>query len=107
MNRLLELIVGKDILDEASCGEIVDILFKCQTGAGRIKGRLPSDTEVAHKTGTLGGSFNDCGVIVLPDGRGHVALSVLTKDFHRTRSAEVESLIAETAKFVYDFFYFF
>ncbi|OGD27137.1 MAG: hypothetical protein A2Y56_14995, partial [Candidatus Aminicenantes bacterium RBG_13_63_10] len=107
MNVLLERVFRKNILDEASCQTILDIMAKCQTGAGRIKGRLPSGTEVAHKTGTLSGSFNDCGIIFLPDGRGHVALSIMTKDFHRMRSADIESLIAETAKFVYDFFYFF
>lgn len=107
MNALLERVFHKDVLDEASCALILDIMRRCQTGSSRIKGRLPQGTEVAHKTGTLGGSFNDCGIVFLPDGRGHVALSVLTKDFHRTRGADVEALISEAAKFVYDFFYFF
>jgi len=107
MNALLEKISNRDILDADACALILDIMRTCRTGSGRLKGRLPAGTEVAHKTGTLAGSLNDCGIVTLPDGRGHVALSVMTKDFHFTPGADVEFLIAETAKFVYDFFYFF
>ncbi|MBN2198395.1 MAG: serine hydrolase [Candidatus Aminicenantes bacterium] len=107
MNALLEKIFHRDILGADACDLILDIMRACRTGSGRLKGRLPAGTEVAHKTGTLAGSFNDCGIVTLPDGRGHVAISVMTKDFHFTPGADVEFLIAETARFIYDFFYFF
>jgi beta-lactamase class A len=105
MNRLLELIYKKEILDTESCDFIIDVMLRCQTGQRRIKGDLPSDVKVAHKTGTIGGTVNDAGIIELPDGLGHVALTVLTKDT-KEETREVEDVIAQIARFVYDYFTF-
>jgi beta-lactamase class A len=105
MNKLLELIFKKEILDEKSCDFILSVMLKCQTGKRRIRGNLPQETKVAHKTGTIGGTVNDSGIIFLPDGLGHVALTVFTKDMS-VPTKEVEDLIAQIARFVYDYFYF-
>jgi beta-lactamase class A len=80
-------------------------MLKCETGEKRIKGELPPGTVVAHKTGTLAGTVDDCGIIYLPDGQGHVVLTVLTKDFTADTS-DVEEIIAKIARLVYDYFYF-
>jgi beta-lactamase class A len=61
--------------------------------------------KVAHKTGTIGGTVNDSGIIYLPDGLGHVAISVFTKDMD-TDTEDVEKVIAQISRFVYDYFYF-
>ena len=105
MNRLLEIIYNKEILDEESCDFILSIMLRCQTGEGRIKGDLPSGTKVAHKTGTIGGTVNNSGIIYLPDHLGHVALTIFTKDM-TLKTSEVEDIIAQIARFVYDYFYF-
>lgn len=105
MNRLLELIFKKEILDVESSELIISIMLKCQTGRGRIKGELPRGTDVAHKTGTIGGTVNDSGIIYLPDDLGHVAITVFTKDMD-LKTKEVEEIIAEISRFVYDYFYF-
>jgi beta-lactamase class A len=105
MNALLEKVYKKEILDPESCDLILQIMFKCETGEKRIKGELPRGTRVAHKTGTIAGTVNDCGIIELPDGAGHVALTVLTKDF-MDETSDVEEIIAKIARFVYDFYYF-
>jgi len=105
MNALLEKVHGKEIIDPASCDLLLQIMLKCETGEKRILGDLPPGTPVAHKTGTIAGTVDDCGIIYLPDGAGHVALTVLTKDFSGD-TAEVEKIIAEIARFVYDAFYF-
>jgi beta-lactamase class A len=105
MNRLLELIFQKKIIDEASCDFILEVMLKCQTGRGRIKGDLPRGADVAHKTGTIGGTVNDSGIIYLPDGMGYVAISVFTKDMD-IDTEDVEKLIAQVSRFVYDYFYF-
>ncbi|MDH7512560.1 MAG: class A beta-lactamase [Clostridiales bacterium] len=102
---LLEKIFKKEILDAASCDLIISIMLDCQTGESRIKGELPPGSRVAHKTGTIAGTVNDCGIIYLPDGQGHVILAVLTKNF-MGKTSDVESTIAKIARFVYDFFYF-
>lgn len=105
MNRLLEKIQKREILDAESCDLILSIMLQCQTGEGRIKGELPQGTPVAHKTGTIAGTFNDAGIITLPDNLGHVALTVFTKDFE-AEAEDVERIIAGIARLVYDYFVF-
>lgn len=103
VNTLLEKIFRKEILDASSCDHVFSVMAGCQTGKKRIRGLLPPDTVVAHKTGTIGGTINDCGIIELPCGAGHVALSVLSKD---TDPEHAEDIIALIAKTVYDYFLF-
>ena len=105
MNSLLEKIFKKEILDPASCDLIIEIMLKCETGGQRIPGDLPRDTKLAHKTGTIAGTYDDCGIIYLPDGAGSVAVTVFTKNFVDD-TKDVEAVIAKIAKFVYDCFYF-
>lgn len=105
MNRLLEKIFRQKILDEKSCDHILSVMLECQTGEGRLKGKLPHGTKVAHKTGTIGGTVNDAGIIYLPDGLGHVAITVFSKDT-TAKTKEVEDIIARISRFVYDYFYF-
>ncbi len=105
MNTLLEKIFKKEIIDPDLSGLAIQVMLKCETGEKRIKGELPPGTVVAHKTGTLAGTVDDCGIIYLPEGQGHVALTVLTKDF-TAETSDVEAIIAKIARFVYDYFYF-
>ncbi len=105
MNALLEKLYRKEILDPESCDLALTIMFGCETGTGRIKGLLPPGTAVAHKTGTIDGTANDVGIIVLPDGVGHVALSVFCKDFER-ETPEVEKIISQIGRYVYDYYTF-
>jgi len=102
---LLEKIWRGEAVDRASSDAILDTMKRCRTGQQRIRGLLPRDIEVAHKTGSLGGALDDVGIIYLPDNVGHVAIAVLTK---RTRasSEQVEKAMAEIARDVYDYFYF-
>ncbi len=105
MNLLLEKIFRREIPDEELGALAVQIMLKCETGGTRIKGELPRGTVVAHKTGTIAGTVNDCGIIYLPDNQGHIALTILTKDFTADTS-DVENIIAKIARLVYDYFYF-
>jgi beta-lactamase class A len=101
----LEKLVRREILDPEKCDLALAIMRKCETGEKRIKGQLPPGTPVAHKTGTIAGTVNDCGLITLPDGQGRVVLTVFCKDFVEP-TEDVEELIARIARLVYDFFYF-
>lgn len=105
MTDLLRTIWIRSALSEASTVQLLDIMRRCETGAGRIKGMLPTGTEVMHKTGTIGGTTNDVGIITLPGGAGHVALAIFVKGSRRP-SADVEPVIAEIARAVYDYFLF-
>ena len=77
---------------------------RCQTGKARIKGMLPEGTEVAHKTGTLGG-------VVERRGRDYSAraalatslISVFTKASPNREDA-AEKAVAEVARTIYDYF---
>lgn len=105
MTRLLDMLHRGQVVDAAASSEILELMKRCRTGAARIKGLLPPGTVVAHKTGSVGGTIDDVGIIYLPHNAGHVAVSVLSK---RTRadSADVERVIAEVARYAYDYFLF-
>ena len=105
MSDLLVRIYRKEILKPASAELLYDIMRRCQTGDARLKGILPAGTEVAHKTGTIGGTTNDVGIITLPDNVGHVAISVFIKSSEK-EVPQRERVIAEIARAVHDFFLF-
>jgi beta-lactamase class A len=105
MVALLERIWRGEAVDRAASTAMLELLKRCRTGENRLRGLLPSSTDVAHKTGTLGGVVNDVGIIYLPDNAGHVAIAVMSK---RTRAPleQVERAIAHIARYAYDYFLF-
>jgi len=105
MNRLLEMIWRGQVVDSESSNAILELMKRCRTGGARIKGLLPANTVVAHKTGSIGGTINNVGIIYLPHNAGHVAISVLSKRT-RAETATVERVIAEIARYAYDYFVF-
>jgi beta-lactamase class A len=105
MTKLLLRVWKRDLLTPQSSGILLDMMERCQTGKLRIKGLLPQGTDVAHKTGSLGGVANDVGFIALPGEAGHVAISVFTKASNKPEEA-AEKAIAEIARTVYDYFVF-
>jgi beta-lactamase class A len=106
MARLLETIWRGGALSKANTELLLDIMRRCETGPNRIKGFLPPDVVVRHKTGTLGiGVANDVGIIDLPNGAGHLVLAIFVKE--SPRSAELqERAIAQIARAAYDYFVF-
>jgi beta-lactamase class A len=102
MNRLLRSIFEGSAASEDSTRRMKEILLDCETGGNRLPGLLREGVSIAHKTGTLGGTVNDVGILYLPDGRGHVAISVLTRGM-KDRS-KAERAIAEIARTTYDYF---
>lgn len=105
MASLLEKIWRKSLLKPESAELLYDIMLRCQTGDARLKGILPAGTEVAHKTGTIGGTTNDVGIITLPDNAGHVAIAVFVKSSLK-EVPQRERTIAEIARAAHDFFLF-
>ena len=106
MAKLLETIWRGRALSKANTELLLDIMRRCETGPNRIKGMLPPELVVRHKTGTLGiGVANDVGIIDLPDGAGHLVLTIFVKE--STRPPEVqERAIAQIARAAYDYFLF-
>jgi beta-lactamase class A len=105
MAALLEKIWKREALGPATSDLLLDIMKRCRTGEGRLKGILPEGTEVRHKTGTIGKSLNDVGIITLPNDAGHVIVAAFVKKSDRP-DAERERAIAEAARAAHDYFLF-
>lgn len=106
MARLLETIWRGKALSKTNTDLLLDIMRRCETGPNRIKGFLPPDVVVRHKTGTLGiGVANDVGIIELPNNAGNVALAVFVKESNRS-SEQQERAIAQISRAIYDYFLF-
>jgi beta-lactamase class A len=105
MATLLEKIWQGDALSKSSGELLIDIMERCETGTARLKGLLPEGTVVAHKTGTIGRTTNDVGVISLPDEAGHVIVVAFIKNSDLD-GPDRERAIAEAARAVHDYFLF-
>jgi beta-lactamase class A len=104
MAALLEKIYHRQLHHPETADLLLDIMNRCQTGDARIKGMLPPGTEVAHKTGSIGGTVNDVGILTLPDNGGHVVLALFVKQ--GSKSEVSERAIAQISRAVYDYFLF-
>jgi beta-lactamase class A len=94
-----------ELLNQENTAYMLDIMYRCETGKGRIKGMLPPGTKVAHKTGTFDGTTNDVGIIDLPNGT-HVAIAVYIKKSVKRGGPDLEGTIAQASRAVYDYFLF-
>ncbi len=105
MAKLLQVIWRGDALSQESAARLRDIMLRCETGAARLRGLLPQDTPVAHKTGTIGGTTNDVGVITLPNDAGTLIVVAFVKASD-SPIPERERAIAEVARAAHDYFLF-
>ncbi len=80
------------------------------TGKGRIRGQLPKETIVAHKTGSSGtnketgitAAVNDMGIVFLPDGT-YFIISVFVSESKENYKTN-QKIISDIAKATYDFY---
>lgn len=79
MSALLQRLYTQPLLKSESKILLLDIMRRCESGLTRLKGLLPAGTEVMHKTGTIGMTTNDVGIMTLPGDAGHVVISVFIK----------------------------
>ena len=105
MAELLTRIFNGSALSPESTRALVEIMERCRTGSARLLGRLPLGTVVAHKTGTIGGSVNDVGVVTLPAGEGKLVIAVFIKKSDRP-AEDRERAIADIARSVRDYYLF-
>ena len=105
MAQLLSGIWQKEIISSKHSELLLDIMRRCQTGNGRIKGLLPLDTKVFHKTGTIGRVTNDVGIVTLPEDAGHVVTVVFVKQ-SILPVPERERAIAHISRAIHDYFLF-
>ena len=107
MVRLLDLFYQGKVLSKTSNDFLWKIMTETSTGPNRIRGLLPKDAVVAHKTGTsptnaegLSPATNDVGIIVLPNGK-HLAIAILVCN-SKADEATRDKVIAQIAKAAWD-----
>jgi beta-lactamase class A len=94
--RITEAIAkGETERSEEMFGILADQYFNDQ-----IPAFLPEEVVVAHKTGSITGVQHDSGIILLPDGRQYV-LVTLSKDL--SSPEEGKQVNASVSKLIYDF----
>ncbi|GAB4027519.1 class A beta-lactamase [Spirosoma koreense] len=104
MVDLLAQIHRGTALKPASRDTLLAVMQRCRGGQQRLKGYLPPETPIAHKTGSLdGNATDDVGIITLPDNAGHVAIAVFVGPSPQPLE-DREATIAHIARTVYDYF---
>ncbi|WP_442481903.1 serine hydrolase [Aeoliella sp. SH292] len=104
MVRLFEMLEKGEFLSKERSKEIIDRTAACLATSG-IPRHLPAGTRVAHKTGAVGDTRTDAGIVYTP--AGPVAIAVLTTanaDNSWTNSNEAELLAAEIGIATYKHF---
>ncbi|MFI5160974.1 MAG: class A beta-lactamase, subclass A2 [Sphingobacteriales bacterium] len=107
--QLLVILYKGKALSRTSNNFLLKIMTETSTGPNRIKGLLPKDAVVAHKTGTSGTNdagltpaTNDIGIITLPNGK-HLAIAIMVCN-SKADEATRDAVIAKIAKAAWDEF---
>jgi beta-lactamase class A len=97
------------LLSRKSYDFIWEIMRETETGKKRLKGQLPENSIIAHKTGSSGANkegltaaVNDIGIVFLPNGK-HFLISVFVTNSKENLEIN-EKIIADIAKVTYDFY---
>ena len=109
MIQLLEKFYQKNILSKSSLEFLWKAMVETTTGPMRLKGLLPSDAIVAHKTGTsdtnkkgITAAVNDVGIITLPNKK-RFAIAVFVSNSKEDDDTN-QRIIAEISKMAWDYF---
>lgn len=105
MAKLLERLFTGRALKPASTRLLNEIMERNTTGKARIRARLPGGTVVAEKTGTIGGSVNNVGLVSLPGNAGKLIVAVFIKQ-SRKPYEDRERTIADISRLLYDYYLF-
>lgn len=105
MSELLLKLYTQPILKQETSMLLLDVMRRCETGLTRLKGALPPGTEVMHKTGTIGMTTNDVGIVTLPGDAGHLVISIFVKSSEKP-IPDRERAIAEVARALHDYYLF-
>ena len=105
MATLLDRIFTGKSLSASSTKLLTEIMERNTTGKARIRARLPEGVVVAEKTGTIGGSLNDVGLITLPGSGEKLIVAVFIKQSKRPFE-DRERAIADVSRALYDYYLF-
>ena len=108
-NQLLKRFLENKLLTKKSTKFLYKTMVSTTVGQNRIKGKLPTNTEVAHRTGSsftndvgLTGAINDIGIVKLPNGK-YFIISIFV---HNTteKFKDGEEIIADITKATWDYY---
>jgi beta-lactamase class A len=109
MLQLLDVFYKGKKLSKSSTDFLWKVMTETTTGPNRIKGLLPKDASVAHKTGSSGtnekgitAASNDAGIMTLPDGK-KIAIVVYVSNAAADEKTR-DSVIASIAKAAWDYY---
>jgi beta-lactamase class A len=109
MVKMLDNLFQVKYLTDSSSNLLIKQMTENQTSVNRIKGLLPKETMVAHKTGTsdtndkgMTAAVNDIGIVTMPGGK-HFAIAVFVSNSYENYITN-EKIIAEITKEVYDYY---
>jgi beta-lactamase class A len=107
--QLLQKFHKEHILSKSSQDFLYKIMVETTTGPNKIKGLLPREAIIAHKTGFSGknkegltGATNDIGIITLPNGK-QFAIAVFVSDSMEDEKVN-DKMIAEIALAAWDYY---
>ncbi|SHN02989.1 class A beta-lactamase, subclass A2 [Chitinophaga sp. CF418] len=107
MLQLLKGVHTGKYLSKSSNDFLLKIMKETTTGPGRMRGLLPKEAVVAHKTGTsdtntdgVTAATNDVGIVTLPNGK-HYAIAVFVSDT-KANTATREAVIAQLTRLFWD-----
>lgn len=111
-NRILQTFYENrnNLLSQKSYDFVWKMMKATRTGKNRLKGQLPEETIVAHKTGWSGtnkttgitAAVNNIGIIFLPNGK-HFFISVFVTESKENLETN-EKIISDIAKAAWDYF---
>lgn len=106
MLQLLKGIHTGKYLSKTSNDFLLKIMRETSTGPGRMRGLLPKDAVVAHKTGTsdtkdgVKAATNDAGIVTLPNGKQYAIVVYVSNA--RADEATRDGVIAKLTRLFWD-----
>ena len=109
MLQLLDIMYQGKKLSKSSNDFLIKIMTETTTGPNKIKGLLPKDAVVAHKTGASGtndkgitAASNDVGIMTLPNGK-HIAVVLYVSNTPADEKTR-DGVMAKVAKAAWDYY---
>ncbi|RAJ88279.1 beta-lactamase class A [Chitinophaga dinghuensis] len=107
--QLLDKFNKGKILNAVHTKWLYDAMVNNQTGLKRLKGKLPANIKVAHRSGTsftneagMTGAVNSYGIIELPNHK-KIIVAVFVHDSYETFN-NTEAIIADISKAAFDYY---
>lgn len=107
--RLLRKFYKGKILNKKNTIWLYNAMINNTTGGNRIKGKLPINIKVAHRTGTsftndngMTGAINDFGIIELSDKKKIIICVLINNTYENFKKSE--EIIADISKTTYEYY---